>query len=147
MKHLLVTIVISTLFIAMPQSSAHSGGTDKYGCHAGSRPYHCHTPKAQKPSYQSLKPWTSSVQPLEGLITESFLDIAAQVKHLLVTVKRTPSVVKSCDEWIMISKLMVIAGWSGTGGITNTGTECVQQKGLNNISQEMVRLIHQLPLE
>lgn len=22
--------------------SAHSGGTDQYGCHAGSRPYHCH---------------------------------------------------------------------------------------------------------
>jgi len=21
---------------------AHSGGTDKNGCHAGSRPYHCH---------------------------------------------------------------------------------------------------------
>ncbi len=21
---------------------AHSGGTDKYGCHAGSKPYHCH---------------------------------------------------------------------------------------------------------
>lgn len=21
---------------------AHSGGTDKYGCHAGSQPYHCH---------------------------------------------------------------------------------------------------------
>nr|WP_297404051.1 YHYH domain-containing protein [uncultured Marinobacter sp.] len=21
---------------------AHSGGTDKNGCHAGSKPYHCH---------------------------------------------------------------------------------------------------------
>ena len=23
-------------------SSAHSGGTDEIGCHAGSEPYHCH---------------------------------------------------------------------------------------------------------
>lgn len=23
-------------------ASAHSGGTNKYGCHAGSKPYHCH---------------------------------------------------------------------------------------------------------
>ena len=26
-------------------ASAHSGGTDKDGCHAGSKPYHCHKPK------------------------------------------------------------------------------------------------------
>ncbi|MGB1238713.1 MAG: YHYH domain-containing protein [Pseudomonadales bacterium] len=25
--------------------SAHSGGTDARGCHAGKKPYHCHTPK------------------------------------------------------------------------------------------------------
>ena len=25
---------------------AHSGGTDSNGCHAGTQPYHCHTPKS-----------------------------------------------------------------------------------------------------
>ena len=28
------------------QTLAHSGGTDKYGCHAGSQPYHCHNSKS-----------------------------------------------------------------------------------------------------
>jgi len=30
--------------VLVPQSAVlgHSGGTDEYGCHAGSRPYHCH---------------------------------------------------------------------------------------------------------
>jgi hypothetical protein len=27
----------------------HSGGTDAYGCHAGSQPYHCHNPKFYAP--------------------------------------------------------------------------------------------------
>ena len=138
MKHLLVTIVFSLLVLAVPQLSAHSGRTNKYGCHSGSQPYHCHNKnKARVLSDQST----------EGLVTESYLKIAKQVNHILISIKRTPSIVKSCDEWIMVSKLMVIAGWSGTGGITNTGTDCVQQRGLDNISQEMVSLISQLPLE
>ena len=37
----------ATLFIVLAtQVGAHSGGLDKQGCHAGSKPYHCH--KAQK---------------------------------------------------------------------------------------------------
>lgn len=31
------------IFLSGTYVSAHSGGTDKYGCHAGSRPYHCHS--------------------------------------------------------------------------------------------------------
>ena len=31
------------------QAEAHSGGLDKQGCHAGSKPYHCH--KAQKSAH------------------------------------------------------------------------------------------------
>ena len=38
------------------QLDAHSGGTDKYGCHAGSRPYHCHNPKTKPPSSDSTPP-------------------------------------------------------------------------------------------
>jgi len=37
----------ATLFIVLAtQVGAHSGGLDKQGCHAGSKPFHCH--KAQK---------------------------------------------------------------------------------------------------
>lgn len=37
--------IIAVFFVAVLASSfvsAHSGGTDKYGCHAGKKPYHCH---------------------------------------------------------------------------------------------------------
>ncbi|HSX95717.1 MAG TPA: YHYH domain-containing protein [Hydrogenophaga sp.] len=36
---------IALLLLALAAVSfahAHSGGTDKNGCHAGSKPYHCH---------------------------------------------------------------------------------------------------------
>lgn len=35
--------------------SAHSGGTDKYGCHAGSMGYHCHNAGPDKEYIQHLK--------------------------------------------------------------------------------------------
>ncbi|MEZ4317385.1 MAG: LysM peptidoglycan-binding domain-containing protein [Myxococcota bacterium] len=31
-----------TLFVLVQTASAHSGGLDAHGCHAGSQPYHCH---------------------------------------------------------------------------------------------------------
>lgn len=44
----LVLAILTTLVSSyhLPAAvMAHSGGTDAWGCHAGSRPYHCHTPK------------------------------------------------------------------------------------------------------
>jgi len=39
--------ILGIFFLALTtQAGAHSGGLDKQGCHAGSKPYHCH--KAQK---------------------------------------------------------------------------------------------------
>ena len=39
-------VVIALILTFATQADAHSGGLDKQGCHAGSKPYHCH--KAQK---------------------------------------------------------------------------------------------------
>lgn|GEM_PF-4481140 len=33
------------IYFWIQYSWAHSGGTDDYGCHAGTEPYHCHEPK------------------------------------------------------------------------------------------------------
>ena len=33
---------VSSVMAVAPSASAHSGGTDANGCHAGSQPYHCH---------------------------------------------------------------------------------------------------------
>ena len=35
-------LAIGILFILPAAGFTHSGGTDEYGCHAGSQPYHCH---------------------------------------------------------------------------------------------------------
>ena len=43
MKSVLLCLLIATFLWST--SFAHSGGTDKYGCHAGSKPYHCHKSK------------------------------------------------------------------------------------------------------
>ncbi len=42
----MVGLVLGASAIALfsvASASAHSGGTDRNGCHAGSRPYHCHS--------------------------------------------------------------------------------------------------------
>ena len=33
---------LAVLTIGAETVEAHSGGTDQNGCHAGSKPYHCH---------------------------------------------------------------------------------------------------------
>jgi len=52
----------------MPLVHGHSGGTDSNGCHSGSKPFHCHTPKSNlnnssyRPNY-SLSGSSSYEQP------------------------------------------------------------------------------------
>lgn len=48
MERIIVTLLI--IFGLIFESYAHSGRTDRYGCHAGSKPYHCHTPKYSTPT-------------------------------------------------------------------------------------------------
>ena len=46
-----ILMALSTAFAA--QVSAHSGGLNKQGCHAGSQPYHCHRAQEAAPSASS----------------------------------------------------------------------------------------------
>ena len=43
------------LTIIAVQAYAHSGGLNKQGCHAGSKPYHCHRAKQSTPSASASK--------------------------------------------------------------------------------------------
>lgn len=45
LRRFLVVFLIfsSTLLFTEKATNAHSGGTDKWGCHSGSQAYHCHT--------------------------------------------------------------------------------------------------------
>ena len=43
MKQIITTILAATFMTTV--AMAHSGGTNANGCHAGSKPYHCHNSK------------------------------------------------------------------------------------------------------
>ena len=56
--------IIAILITLSTQALAHSGGLNKQGCHAGSKPYHCHRgPKA------ALQAPSSSPSILSGTVT------------------------------------------------------------------------------
>ncbi|MFM5267866.1 YHYH domain-containing protein [Aeromonas caviae] len=40
MKKIIALLFSSLLIVGV--AHAHSGGTDSNGCHAGTKPYHCH---------------------------------------------------------------------------------------------------------
>jgi hypothetical protein len=48
-------VLLVGLNINTESVSAHSGGTDEYGCHGGSRSYHCHNTGPTKEYLQNLK--------------------------------------------------------------------------------------------
>ena len=61
MKIVCIAVMLVTL---STQVLAHSGGLNKQGCHAGSKPYHCHKgPKA------ALQAPSSSPSILSGTVT------------------------------------------------------------------------------
>ena len=57
------SILIFLIVASATQANAHSGGLDKNGCHAGSKPYHCHRAQAAAPQA------ATKAQVLTGTIT------------------------------------------------------------------------------
>ncbi len=47
---ILVLAAFVSFGLALEPAAAHSGGLDRYGCHAGSQPYHCHRGSGPSPS-------------------------------------------------------------------------------------------------
>ena len=60
-KH--VVIILALVMGFSTQADAHSGGLNKQGCHAGSKPYHCHGAPKKAPNAPS------SMTILNGTIT------------------------------------------------------------------------------
>ena len=47
-------VLIATMLLTLAsQATAHSGGLNKQGCHAGSKPYHCHRGSSAAPKASS----------------------------------------------------------------------------------------------
>ena len=54
-------LIALSLVLIVPQVLAHSGGTDSSGCHAGSKPRHCHG--SSTPNYSDSGPSYNETPP------------------------------------------------------------------------------------
>ena len=117
-------ILLLGVGIFASQAPAHSGGTDAYGCHAGSQPYHCHTPKTpsyddySEPSYPRKRypykpqkpfrhdPIDPSASDPKDKVSAFYDKITGSIAYGLRLIYNKPHLVKSCEEWVMVMKLM-----------------------------------------
>lgn len=124
LKALIVVSFFCLMVIVTSEATAHSGGTDAYGCHAGSQPYHCHTPKTpsyddySKPSsprkrYRSKPQIPFRYDPIDpdspapkNKISAFYDKITGSIAYGLRLIYNKPQIVKSCNEWVMVMKLM-----------------------------------------
>ena len=49
-----VSLIVALSMLAPSIGSAHSGGTDSNGCHAGTQPYHCHSSKSTELNWEAM---------------------------------------------------------------------------------------------
>ena len=49
-----ISLIVATSMLMPTVVSAHSGGTDSNGCHAGSQPYHCHSSKSDDLNWEAM---------------------------------------------------------------------------------------------
>ena len=50
----IIALCVATTMLMPSVGSAHSGGTDSNGCHAGSQPYHCHDSKSDELNVEAM---------------------------------------------------------------------------------------------
>ena len=50
----IIALCVATTMLMPSVVSAHSGGTDSNGCHAGSQPYHCHNSKNDELNVEAM---------------------------------------------------------------------------------------------
>lgn len=155
---------LSLVFVLAEQASAHSGRTNSAGCHAGKLPYHCHSggtytdpEKARRldgtyrPSKSSTSrkyfPQKSSprskgrVSPSRSKVTVFYDKIVARINNMTKVIRKKPYIVKSCDEWVMVARLMVAAWQVDADETKDIGIKC-HQIGLRKFGEQMRYLMH-----
>jgi hypothetical protein len=56
MRRSIVALITGLLVMPAAMASAHSGGLNAQGCHAGSQPYHCHrSPSSPSPALGTIR--------------------------------------------------------------------------------------------
>ena len=148
-------VLLPLLLVVTSQATAHSGGTNKYGCHAGSQPYHCHNSKTpsepsypdieeRKPSYPDYKTELRETPP-KSLVAEFYDKITGSIAYGLRLIRKKPSVVKSCEEWVMVMKLMASIALVTPKRLASLEGKCYEV-GHRRFGNHMKRLIEKLPI-
>ena len=151
MEASLSLILSLAVVIFASQATAHSGGTDAYGCHAGSQPYHCHTPKIPYRVPDSVEPdeeeWTPSPRhrPSKNKVTAFYDKITESIAYGLRLIRKKPHIVKSCEEWVMVMKLMITINPITPKGLARLESKCYDN-GHRRFGRYMVKLIERLPI-
>ena len=159
----LVSLLSLLMFIVTSQATAHSGGTDAYGCHAGSQPYHCHTPKTpsyddySEPSYPRKRyrpdpqvpfrqdPIDPNSPTPKNKVTAFYDKITGSIAYGLNLIRKKPQLVKSCEEWVMVMKLMTTIV-SMTPKLLATLERKCYETGHQRFGKHMRKRIERLPI-
>lgn len=154
-----IVFSLSLIFVLAEQVPAHSGRTNSAGCHAGKLPYHCHSggtyndlekarrldgtyrpsksSTSRKYSPQKISPRSKGrVSPSRSKVTVFYDKIVARINKMTKVIRKKPYTVKSCDEWVMVARLMVAAGQIEADETKNIGIKC-HQIGLRKFSKKM----------
>ena len=117
-------MILLLIFGVASQTKAHPGRTNSSGCHSGSQPYHCHNSKTPSYEYKDDEPDTSfkksyrteprkpyrynpiDPNPPKNKVTAFYDKITESIVYGLKLIHKKPYIVKSCEEWVMVMKLM-----------------------------------------
>ena len=102
MKHVLETVLTCLATCCFTTiANAHSGGSDAYGCHAGTQPYHCHndSDKTPKPA-TSAAPSSNECTLVKGVNAEGYETLTGPLTRVV-----DGDTIKLCDVSIRLAAL------------------------------------------
>ena len=154
-------VFLLSVILLTGQAFAHSARTNASGCHAGKLPYHCHNSKTpyrpsvpseasypdkeeRKTSYPDYKTGEREPPP-KSLVVELYDKITGSIAYSLRLIQKKPSVVQSCEEWVMVMKLMSTIRAVSPRRLASLEGKCYDT-GYRRFSKYMVKLIDRLPI-
>ena len=162
---LILSVVV---FVFASETSAHSGGTNRYGCHDGARPCHCHTPKEPKPpginpcdgtpvytvpyypdftySGKEPRPTKQGMTTLYSKMNALYDRLTESIVYGLKPIHKKPHLFKSCEEWALVMKLMSTINILTPKRAASLERKCYD-KGHRKFGRYMAKLIDRLPVK
>ena len=168
LRYLALLLITSALmFVTASQATAHSGGTNRYGCHAGTKPCHCHTPKEPIPlgidpcdgtpvytvpyypdftySRKEPRPSKHEMTALYNKVNALYDRLTESIVYGLKLTRKKPHLFKTCEEWALVMKLMSTINILTPQRAASLERKCYD-KGHRKFGRYMAKLIDRLPI-